>query len=70
MRRVKKGPPTQYRWRAWLAVLGVRDIDKSLYHDLQPPPAHVVEQISKDVGRTFPNEPFFAEPASDGKERL
>lgn len=59
-KRLLKGPPPQYRWPAWTAIreLSYRVNEKD-YEDLPRAKAEIEEQISKDLGRTFPKEAYF-----------
>jgi hypothetical protein len=64
--RLAKGPPLQYRWLAW-KFIGYKLLKKEPgeYNELlalgrQPENKTNINQISKDVDRTFPDLPFFS----------
>ena len=61
-RRVKKGPPSKYRWVAWKTSLNFLSIfQKGKYDELlkQTPDEEVEANIKKDIQRTFPEHKLF-----------
>jgi len=60
IKRIKKGPPAQYRWKAWLAFLNIhRKINVTLYESIPLPNSTIVHTIKKDLERTYPTVDFF-----------
>ena len=59
-RRLRKGPPVQYRWNAWMAQLGISSkLNEEYYANIPQPALDVCATIEKDLDRTFPEEPYF-----------
>lgn len=68
-----RGPPARYRWVAWKVALRVKKIEvPGLYEELVGKSTPWVEEIDKDIDRTFPTHPLFAEVkfSEKGKKAL
>ena len=67
------GPPSRYRWVAWKVALRIKKIKiPGLYEELINKNTPWVEEINKDIDRTFPTHPLFAEVkySEKGKKAL
>ena len=70
-KRIKKGPPAQYRWKAWLAFLNIPSkINVTLYESLPLPNSIIVHTIEKDLERTYPTVEFFQAEKYNGMDQL
>lgn len=59
-RRICKGPPSIYRWKAWCAALNLKSrINVTEYHNLSHANEEVLSGIQRDLNRTFPEHPYF-----------
>ncbi len=57
-----EGPHARYRWTAWKVALRVKDIRvPGLYEDLKSQKNAWLGDIRKDLDRTFPTHPLFAD---------
>ncbi|CAG9310104.1 unnamed protein product [Blepharisma stoltei] len=60
LRRIKKGPPVQYRWQAWIALMKLSArVNEDAYNKLPMADESVMSTIRRDLDRTFPNHPYF-----------
>jgi hypothetical protein len=76
-RRIRKGIPDALRAKAWPLIVGSNDLpsrkkDPNLYQKLlqQTADPNVLEDISKDINRTFPNHSMFSGPKAIGQSGL
>eukprot|EP01022_Parablepharisma_sp_SALTPOND_P021048 TRINITY_DN39_c0_g1_i8.p1 TRINITY_DN39_c0_g1~~TRINITY_DN39_c0_g1_i8.p1 ORF type:complete len:1537 (-),score=275.86 TRINITY_DN39_c0_g1_i8:771-5381(-) len=62
------GPPPRYRWIAWKVALKVKAIRViGMYDKLRKKKTPWAQDIEKDLNRTFPTHPLFAEGAFSHK---
>ncbi|CAG9323565.1 unnamed protein product [Blepharisma stoltei] len=60
LRRIRKGPPVQYRWQAWIAVMQLSSkINEDAYAKFPMAEETIMATIKRDLDRTFPNQPYF-----------
>ncbi|KAF2758515.1 hypothetical protein EJ05DRAFT_438073 [Pseudovirgaria hyperparasitica] len=69
--KIRAGVPDPLRGQIWLSMAGARDpsLEERYNHLCRESSPHE-PQISKDVGRSFPNHEYFRTPQSDGQRAL
>lgn len=71
--RIRKGIPESFRGKVWPMLAKVPQLKARSsvnYQDLLKQDTPFMEDIIKDVHRTFPNHPFFAEKGGYGQKSL
>ena len=66
LRRIRKGPPVQYRWQVWQSIVCASE--STGYNELELVSEPLLSTIQKDLPRTFPSHPYFCE--HNGMEAL
>ena len=60
MRRVRKGIPSEFRWKVWRKCLDIENKKIPKFYDsIKRQPNKWGTLIRTDIGRTFPNDPRF-----------
>lgn len=58
--RIRRGPPVQYRWQAWTALLQLSiRVNEDEYSKLPMADDSILGTIKRDLDRSFPEEPYF-----------